>query len=193
MVWTARQTQCGPMSRNRISHHQRGTAPQSPHLWPIVQLRLQRSLPRSKVLFMLLTCRAFRRTEQLYEHCSGSFTSLRSLTTMIINVVRLSPKEQQTLVVIHLCSHVGKILILSCPFTHGGHRQHVHPGILQAFQEQERFPIHLTISTCPLLGRVKLIESPEEHTLSFPFRSEVSSVSQKILDSIGGSQRYTVK
>ena len=46
MVWTARHTQCRPMSRNMIFHHQRNLARQSLHPWPIVQSRLQHSLPR---------------------------------------------------------------------------------------------------------------------------------------------------
>ena len=48
-------------------------------------------------------------------------------------------------------------------------------------QDPEHFPIHLTISTCSLSRSVKLIESPEEHTLSSPVWSEVSSVSQQYL------------
>ena len=43
MVW---HTHCRTMSKNTIFHHQCSLARQSLHLWPIVQIRLQRSLPR---------------------------------------------------------------------------------------------------------------------------------------------------
>ena len=117
MIWTARHTECRPMSRNTISRHQWTFARQSLHPWPIVQSRLQHSDP----LFMLLTftlTRSDRLSIELFgvhKNSTNTFRTdskatggtlilqwkrklvsfsfwvwLRSLATMNINVVKLS-------------------------------------------------------------------------------------------------------
>ena len=63
---------------------------------------------------------------------------------------------------------------------------------LKRFKDSENLPIHMTISQLPLLARFEQIESPEEHIVT----SLCEVVSQRILeilDSIGCSQRFSVK
>ena len=112
MVWTARHSQCRPMSRSMIFHHQCSLARRLLHLWPIVQSRLQHTLPRAPAVSAhaesRILHRAVRRTEHFHKHCSCCFqsvggdiipwrekgaceslwASLRSLTTMNIPVWR---------------------------------------------------------------------------------------------------------
>ena len=76
-------------------------------------------------------------------------------------------------------------------FAHGGHRQHVQPGVSQTYQMCKlAHPLdHLDMpSSCS----IELIESPEEHTLS-SFAEVGSQRVLEILDSIGSSQRFSIE
>ena len=138
MVWTARHTHCRPMSKNMIFHHQCSLARQSLHLWPLVQSRLQHSLPR------LLSC-SFMRSEGfsielfsaygtipqtlvlLLHKCKQSFflrrerelaspshwAPLRSLTIMNINVVNLSLNGKNFSWLLCVAYHLSRV---SCAF-----------------------------------------------------------------------------
>ena len=70
-----------------------------------------------KSLSLLLTCVAFHLSRVACEIGSQKFY----ISCLSISI---------------LLSHIGKILVLSLLFAQGGHWQHVHPGILEAFQGQ---------------------------------------------------------
>ena len=73
---TARHTQCRPMSRRTWSFIINvALLAMSPHLWPIVQIRLQRNSSTINVLFMLLTC-PLTRCDRFFP---SSFSAYRTL------------------------------------------------------------------------------------------------------------------
>ena len=62
--------------------------------------------------------------------------------------------------------HIGKILVVSLGFAHGGHQQHVQPSVSRTIRKQCKLAGPLDHLDASSSCSIELMESPEEHTLS---------------------------